>query len=209
MIKMNAGNYKRSHTKTTVEECTTLDVNRWAREGYLTTGRSFNWEWTWGNGNRSSINVHVESTEAIRLVYRARACGEVKWSDVDYRIYLERTPCRFGGIRSWFLCHECGRRVTKLYCSEHHYVCRHCGDLAYKSQRENRDTRTLRRAQAIRIKLGGSTNMLESFPSKPKGMHWSTYERLWTEARQLEHKFNICLANKFGNNEIPFLKAVL
>ncbi len=206
---MNAGNYKRSRTKATIEECTALDVNRWAREGYLTIGRSFNWQWTWGNGKLSSINVHVESAGAIRLIYRARACGKISCLDIDYRIYLERTPCRFGGERTWFLCPECGQRVAKLYCAEQHYVCRHCGDLAYKSQREDRDTRTLHRAQAIRIKLGGSANMLECFPPKPKGMHWSTYERHWAEARQLEQQFNVYLANKFSDNEISFLKSAL
>jgi hypothetical protein len=28
------------------------------------------------------------------------------------------------------------------------------------------------------MKLGGSANMLDDFPEKPKGMHWRTYERL-------------------------------
>ena len=33
------------------------------------------------------------------------------------------------------------------------------------------------KSQKIRLQLGGSPNMLEEFPEKPKGMHWRTYER--------------------------------
>ena len=47
---------------------------------------------------------------------------------------LTTTTPRFGGLRYWFLCPRCGRRVGKLYHLER-WACRRCHDLAYPSQR--------------------------------------------------------------------------
>jgi hypothetical protein len=38
--------------------------------------------------------------------------------------------------------------------------------------------RGLSKAQKIRERLGGSTDIFCKFPDKPKGMHWTTYEHL-------------------------------
>jgi hypothetical protein len=46
--------------------------------------------------------------------------------------------------------------------------------------------RTRHKAQEIRERLGGCANMMESFPEKPKGMHWRTYERLWRKHHKAE-----------------------
>lgn len=48
-----------------------------------------------------------------------------------------------------------------------------------ESTREADHSRMLRKAQKIRERLGGSMNMLEPFPAKPRGMHWTTYIRLY------------------------------
>lgn len=195
---IGSGNRYRYGTKDTVEGRTSLDINRWAREGYLTAGRWFSWQWSWGDGSKSSINVRIESAWSIRLIYRTRSYGEEDWTEVDYSVGLERTPCHFGGERTWFRCpgRGCGRRVAKLYSVGRYYVCRHCGDLAYSSQREDRGSRTLSRAQKIRKKLGGSANMFEFFPPKPKGMHWRTYERLRSQAGGFEYQSNLHMAEK-------------
>jgi hypothetical protein len=49
--------------------------------------------------------------------------------------------------------------------------------LAYESQQEPMNQRGLGKVQKIRIQMGGSQNMFEAFPDKPKGMHWQTYDR--------------------------------
>jgi len=103
-------------------------------------------------------------------------------------VLLSWTVRNFGGERPWFVCPGagCGRRVALLYGPGRYFLCRHCYDLRYESQREDKTHRALRRAQKIRERLGGSANMTEPFPEKPKGMRWSTYERLWFEHHEAE-----------------------
>ena len=130
----------------------------------------------------ASINVETQY-HSVTLKYRSRSYGE-DWSDVEQRIAVAWTPCRFGGERPWFVCSvrsngvDCGRRVTKLYSAGRLFACRKCYRLTYASQQESVLHRGLGKSQKIRMRLGGSPNMSEEFPDKPKGMHWRTYERL-------------------------------
>ena len=115
-----------------------------------------------------------------------------EWQDVEEPVPIVWTPCHFGGSRPWFVCPgivngvPCGRRVGKLYGPGRYFLCRHCYRLAYQSQREQPHERALRRANSIRMRLGGEPGMLCPFPEKPKGMHWRTYERLRQRVRDAE-----------------------
>jgi hypothetical protein len=48
-------------------------------------------------------------------------------------IPLTSTPCYFGGVRCWFLCPSCGKRVGILY-RIGVYLCRDCHGLTYRER---------------------------------------------------------------------------
>ena len=52
-----------------------------------------------------------------------------------FRLLFTTTSCYLGGVRYWFLCPSCSKRVGKLYAplSADEFKCRHCYNLTYKS----------------------------------------------------------------------------
>ena len=186
-----SGNWYRFDKKTTTGECHSVDVRYLHKEGLLAPGCSFSLRWSRADRETGSIQGAVtgdEKPERVLFLYRHRSGLGEEWEDVQEPVFLEWTACNFGEERPWFICPGagCGRRVAILYGLGRYFLCRHCYDLVYESQRQNEMTRALRRAQAIRERLGGSANMTKPFPEKPKGMHWSTYERLWWEHHEAE-----------------------
>jgi hypothetical protein len=177
----------------TCESSLSLDINAWHSGGYLTPGKIFSWEWRYRGSRSSSLVAHTDQG-AVVLVF-ARPCGPGgEWAVVKQRIPLRWTPCHFGGRRPWFVCsgvagdERCGRRVGKLYAAGSLFACRRCYGLAYQSQHEAPRGRNIRRAQEIRLRLGGSASLIDPFPGKPKGMHWSTYARLHERAERAMYR---------------------
>jgi hypothetical protein len=186
-----SGNWYRFDKKITTGECHGVDVRYLHREGLLKPGRRFSLRWSRAGRETGSIGGAVEGSDRpmqILLFYRHRSGPGGEWEDVQEPVPLTWTACNFGGERPWFIClgAGCGRRVAVLYGPGRYFLCCHCYDLVYESQRENEMHRALRRTQTIRERLGGSANMMEPFPEKPKGMHWRTYERLWWEHHEAE-----------------------
>ena len=184
---VGSGNWYRFDKKGTTDECQGIDVRYLHRNGLLKPDHSFSLRWSRAGRETGSIRG-IAFRDRVILLYRHRSGLAREWEDVQEPVPLEWTACNFGGERPWFVCPGagCGRRVAVLYGPGRYFLCRHCYDLTYQSQRENGMYRALHKAQAIRERLGGSANMTEPFPEKPKGMHWRTYERLWWQHHEVE-----------------------
>ena len=191
-----SGSWYRWSRKDTVEEHRSLDVNRWHREGLLRPWQRFGWVWKRNGEEEASISV-ATYPEAVELSYTIWP-GTEDAEKVRYVVPITWTGCNYGGRRPWFVCPntKCGRRVGKLYLRGRYFLCRHCHDLVYESQRIDDLARLIRRKERI-LKRWGKGRLASIYPKKPKGMHWKTYDRLLNEAYNLELAIGEALAARF------------
>ena len=141
----------KSDAKTLVEDCRTLDMVRLVRDRSIRAYHRGNGTIIWSrNGEKvASIGYEVNTGPndgTIRLHYTSERGGEEKIL-LDYTIPLTTIGFVAGGRQWWFRCNasrnngpSCGRRVRKLYLPPRGrvFACRHCHDLAYRSNRESR-----------------------------------------------------------------------
>lgn len=169
-----------------VEDCLVLDVNNMKKLGALEEGTHSTWQWIRDDAIIASAGLRT-NRDAITLNYRSRINDE-DWIDVEEMIDIERIPCHLGGSRPYFICpgtcsgRRCGQRSTKLYLWSHRYRCRRCHRLTYRSQHEDALSRAIRRTDKAFGKLGAVRTDNSLSPPKPKGMWWSTYDRLYADA---------------------------
>ena len=133
-------------------------------------------------GSSNSLGITSQNDQLV-LTYQQQTPSGVL-VDRAYHVRLSSTTCTFGGRRYWFLCPAsgCGRRVAILYLGGSGiFACRHCSLLAYKSQRETRLGRVIRRADKIRYRLGWVPGILNYPGGKPKGMHGQTFIKLCSD----------------------------
>ena len=183
--------------KSTMGDMHVLDIRKIARAGRLTPGQSFGWQWTCNDEKIASINMRTD-TDRVTLDYRARDRGG-EWQAMNYPVRLSWTPCTYGGQRAWWLCPAvgCGRRVAVLYGGKV-YACRHCHQLAYKTQREQLHGRAGSKADKLRNRLQWEVGILNGNGIKPKGMHWATFARLQARHDALVNQTLAGVMAKFG-----------
>jgi len=151
------------------------------------SGRRWHWNTKDTTGSYRCLKIQHITHDARRQGKRLTpgATASVRWETpggeaVIGTLMFNWTDCYYGGQRPWFCCpnERCRRRAAVLYLTRDGLLCRLCLHLAYPSQREDRAGRLLTKAQKIRMRLGGSGNMFQRFPPRPKGMHRNTYRRL-------------------------------
>jgi len=125
----------------------------------------------------SSVKVQ-DLGAADRLHGSVRLRYTLNGKPVEHTVQLTQTACNYGGVRHWFRCEYCSRRVGVLYLSGGQCACRHCFKLAYKSERESSTYRLYRKADKIRVRLGWGAGIALLDGAKPKGMHWKTFNRM-------------------------------
>lgn len=164
-------------TKPYCEDYLQLDIRKIARAGRLEPEQLFSWQWTRRHGSSSNIIIRVYENDSVELIYNVKSDGEDS-KHIEDCIDIEWTNCHYGGQRPWWVCPDCGRRVAVLYGGEY-FRCRKCYALAYACQSETQHDRLLRKTHKFKHKLGEHL-------TRPKGMHWGTYERLKARAIKLE-----------------------
>ena len=194
---LGSGSWYRWDSKTTTESLHRIDIRWLKKQGYLRPGNVGSLSWSRRGEQTGFINYRME-TDRMVLNYRYRLHGK-DWEDVEQAISFDRTPCNYGGFRTWFLCPHCKRRVALIYSAGKYLLCRHCYDLTYASQQENRADRLMRKARKIRERLGASNDLMEPILFKPKNMHQKTFDRLREEAEQAENLGWIVAGFKFDN----------
>jgi hypothetical protein len=122
-----------------VEDALNFPVSFLKKERYLEKGLQRYGSIVWKvNGEvRSSASLSVDPDNfSVRIQYSFDERVEEEYREQDYHVRLTTTPCHFGGVRHWFLCPRCFKRVGVLYrTGQRRFACRKCLNLTYESTR--------------------------------------------------------------------------
>jgi hypothetical protein len=175
--------------KDTTDSYRALDI-RWLHRNGMLKGHPRSVTWSRRGEEIGNINVEGQNGRLL-LTYRCRPSGGDR-EQMSYSVEIVWTPCNYGGKRPWFLCPVslCRRRVAVLY-GGRVFACRKCHDLVYETQHETDYSRALRKLHKIMRGLGGEPG--ESFPDKPRGMHWRTLRCPSSESRGGRQSFDPAL----------------
>lgn len=93
---------------------------------------------SWCRNNVDVLNIGLRviitpDNRFIELLYRLIGPNGKK-KQIDTQVMLLSTKCNYGGMRYWFECPSCYKRIGILYNRSGHFACRHCQHLTYVSK---------------------------------------------------------------------------
>lgn len=118
-----------------------LKANKYLKKDCYKWGRI---KWSINGEPTGNINFTIDTSKNayIQLDYRVKKHWETEWRNKNYKVWLVKTLCFFGGFRYWFQCINCKKRAGVLYSSDDYFLCRHCANLSYESCNENKRFRS-------------------------------------------------------------------
>ena len=140
--------------KNLITDCRKLDVLELNRAGALKAGTIGSMSWSDDEDSHVSFSC---DPDRLHLSYHGHFFTDEITQDLHI-IPLVWSACRYGSKRPYFRCtgHKCNNMVEHLYSHGEALVCRFCLNLAYPCQNESKGDRAARRANKVRIRLGGS-----------------------------------------------------
>lgn len=168
-----------------------LDLRVLKKRGWLKPNATTTLTWS-RNGKQTGQISYVLEQHTITLHYNYRQNGS-DWQSIEDPIKLIKTPCHFGGERTWFNCPSCSSKALVLYGGKY-FRCRKCKRAVHPSVNEakyDRSRRALARYQeklAPDIPLSAYDGVREL--TKPKWMRYKTYFDIKYKGAEKEDEVN-------------------
>ena len=170
--------------KVIVERYRRISIREWRRKGVLREGTR-DWCWVDGQMNR---NISVEA-QLIQVILRSQVRdSRGKLLAIEDPIQLDVSDAGRGRERLWFWCPGCGRRASILYFAKY-FRCPTCHRIRDSSRTVTPSEPPMERIRRNRVKLGGSSSLVDPFPPRPRYMRLGKYLRLMEEDKKVVSQF--------------------
>ena len=95
----------------------------------------------WAQGGQPIGRIDFIRLDDLTVTLSYKTHGE----SVEYNVKLNTTTLPWGKLRYWWTCPHCGRRVAFIYAAggSKYFLCRHCHNLAYRSNQEEGHERAM------------------------------------------------------------------
>lgn len=191
-------------TKGTVEGARSISISFLKRHGYLNKGEHWQGTSTWSMHGEVIARVgHTVNADnnSIRFEYTFTNEEDETKKHQDYSVPIVSTPCHFGGVRYWFLCPKCFKRVGTLYLAgKYIFACRDCWNLTYESRNLGGAAKRLGVVKSC-VEIDKMREQMRT--PYYRGEFTKRHRRIIKAERRLYNSFAM-IREKFGLPEFPY-----